>query len=72
MKFGFLLLMVAALFLNDPLKTGKINRAKSDQLLATLMNKQYGFWSLTTDDIDGVRNQIADAFGIDRSTVVNH
>lgn len=50
----------------------KINGAKSEQLLNTLTEKTYGFWSLTAADIDGVRDQIATAFGIDKSTVVNH
>jgi hypothetical protein len=50
----------------------KINKAKSDELLGMLMNKANGFWSLTNADIDAVRNQVADAFGISRDAVVNH
>ena len=50
----------------------KIDKAKSDALLDILMNKQDGFWSLTNADLDSVRNQIADAFGIDREAIVNH
>lgn len=50
----------------------KINKAKSEALLNTLMGKANGFWSLTAADINSVRDQIADAFGIDKSTVVSH
>lgn len=50
----------------------KINTAKSNDLLNTLMGKTDGFWSLTNADIDNVRDQIASAFGIDKETVVNH
>jgi hypothetical protein len=50
----------------------KINRAKSNELLAVLTGKPNGFWSLTQADIENVRNQIADAFGISRTAVVNH
>jgi hypothetical protein len=50
----------------------KINRAKSDQLLDTLLGKPNGFWSLSNADLDNVRNEIANAFGIDKETVVNH
>ncbi|RYZ51339.1 MAG: DUF4856 domain-containing protein, partial [Sphingobacteriales bacterium] len=50
----------------------KIDKTKTDQLLAVLMDKPNGFWSLTIEDINNVRNQIADAFGIDREAVVNH
>lgn len=49
-----------------------INKAKSDELLGKLMNKADGFWSLTNDDLDIVRNEIADAFGISRDAIVNH
>jgi len=50
----------------------KINRTLSNQMLGTLMNKPNGFWALTETDIDGVRDQIANAFGIDKSAIVNH
>ncbi len=50
----------------------KIDKAKSDSLLNSLMNKQNGFWSLTAADLDSVRNEVADAFGIERTAVVNH
>lgn len=51
----------------------KINKAKSDELINILMNKApNGFWSLTTDDLTNVRNQVADAFGISRDAEVNH
>ncbi len=50
----------------------KINKAKSEELLNILMGKANGFWSLTTDDINNVRDQIATTFGIDKTTVVNH
>lgn len=50
----------------------KISKAKSDELLNDLMSKADGFWSLTNDDIDAVRNQLADAFSISRDAVVNH
>ena len=50
----------------------KINKAKSEELLSTLLDKPNGFWSLTNADLDKVRNEIANAFGIDKETVVNH
>ncbi|HRO42962.1 MAG TPA: DUF4856 domain-containing protein [Flavipsychrobacter sp.] len=50
----------------------KINKTLSDELLNMLMNKPNGFWDLTNADIDAVRNQIADALGINREAVVNH
>lgn len=50
----------------------KVNKSKSDQLLNQLMNKTNGFWSLTTDDINTVRDELANTFGIDKTTVVNH
>lgn len=50
----------------------KINRAKSEELLNLLTGKANGFWSLTKDDINNVRDQIATAFNIDKTTVVNH
>jgi hypothetical protein len=50
----------------------KINKAKSDELLGILMNKQNGFWSLTNADIDNVRDQVAAAFGINKEAVVSH
>jgi len=50
----------------------KVSKAKSDELLGILMNKTNGFWSLTNEDLDNVRNQIAAAVGIDNNVVVNH
>ncbi|MCB9044517.1 MAG: DUF4856 domain-containing protein [Chitinophagales bacterium] len=50
----------------------KINRVKSDELLNILRGKKDGFWSLTNADLENVRNQIADAFGIDKNVEVNH
>lgn len=50
----------------------KVNTTKSEQLLGQLMNKTHGFWSLTTADIDAVRDDLATTFGIDKTTVVNH
>ncbi|RYD56115.1 MAG: DUF4856 domain-containing protein [Sphingobacteriales bacterium] len=50
----------------------KINKAKSDQLLNTLMSKPNGFWGLSNTELDNVRNEIATAFGFDANTVVNH
>lgn len=50
----------------------KINKTKSDELLGQLMNKTNGFWSLTKDEINAVRDQLANAFGIDKTVVVNH
>ena len=50
----------------------KINKAKSDELQNILTSKTNGFWELNNSDIDNVRDQIATAFGIDKSTVVNH
>lgn len=50
----------------------KINATKSEQMMNTLMGKTDGFWSLTAADIDGVRDELANAFGIDKNTVVNH
>ncbi len=44
----------------------KINAAKSDELMNTLMGSANGFYDLTTDKINEVRNFIADAFGLDR------
>lgn len=50
----------------------KINTAKSDALLNTLMGGSGGFWDLTNTDIDNVRDQIANTFGIDKTAEVNH
>lgn len=50
----------------------KINRAKSEELLNMLMGKTNGFWSLTPADINSVRDQVANTFGIDKNVVVNH
>lgn len=50
----------------------KINKVKSEELLNILTGKANGFWSLTSDDINNVRDQIAAAFGIDKTTVVSH
>lgn len=50
----------------------KINKAKSEQLMGQLMNKTNGFWSLTPADINAVRDELASAFGIDKTVVVNH
>lgn len=50
----------------------KVNAAKSDELMDSLMNKADGFWSLTATDIDNVRDELANTFGIEKSTVVNH
>lgn len=50
----------------------KISRAKSDELLGKLMNKTDGFWSLTNADLDAVRDEIANTFGISKDAVVNH
>jgi len=50
----------------------KVNKTKSDELLASLMNKPNGFWSLTNADLDNVRDQIATACGVDKEAIVNH
>lgn len=50
----------------------KVNAAKSNELMSKLMDKADGFWSLTTADIESVRDELASAYGIDKSTVVNH
>lgn len=50
----------------------KVNKSKSEQLMSQLMNKTNGFWSLTKADIDAVRDELANTFGIDKTTVVNH
>jgi hypothetical protein len=50
----------------------KINKTKSDELLVILTGKTNGFWSLTNADIDNVRDQIANTFGISKEAVVNH
>lgn len=50
----------------------KINKAKSEELLNILMGKANGFWSLTSADINNVRDQIATTFGIDKTTVLSH
>ncbi len=50
----------------------KVNKSKSEQLMNQLMNKTNGFWSLTKADIDAVRDELANTFGIDKTTVVNH
>lgn len=50
----------------------KINKTLSNQLLDILMSKPNGFWDLTDEDLNQVRDQIADAFGIDKLAVVNH
>lgn len=52
--------------------SAKIGKSKSDQLMAQLMSKTNGFWSLTTSDINSVRDELASAFGIDKNVVVNH
>lgn len=52
-------------------RNAKINAAKSDELMAKLMDGK-GFYGLTTADIQSVRDQIATATGIDKNTVVNH
>lgn len=50
----------------------KIGKAKSDAMLASLMNKENGFWSLTNADIDVVRDEIATTFSISKDAIVNH
>lgn len=50
----------------------KIDKTKSDDLLNILGGKANGFWSLTNTDIDNVRDQIANAFGIDKNVEVSH
>lgn len=50
----------------------KINRTKSDQLLQQLMGGTNGFWSLTVAQVDAVRDEVANAFGLDKETYVNH
>lgn len=50
----------------------KINKTLSNQLLDILTSKPNGFWDLTDEDLNQVRDQIADAFGIDKLAVVNH
>ena len=50
----------------------KINRTKSDELLNMLKGGKDGFWSLTNAEIEKVRDEIAGAFGIDKTTEVNH
>jgi hypothetical protein len=50
----------------------RIDKTESDALLNSLMNKTNGFWSLSPADLDDVRNQVADAFSIDRNAIVNH
>jgi len=50
----------------------KINRTKSDELLNMLKGGKDGFWSLTKAEIEKVRDEIAGAFGIDKTTEVNH
>lgn len=50
----------------------KINRTKSEELLNILMGKTNGFWSLTPADINNVRDQIANTFSIDKTTVLSH
>ncbi|MBZ0097551.1 MAG: DUF4856 domain-containing protein [Taibaiella sp.] len=50
----------------------KINKAKSEELLNILMGKTNGFWSLTPADINNVRDQVANTFGIDKTTVLSH
>ena len=50
----------------------KVNTAKSNELMSKLMDKTDGFWSLTTADIESVRDELARTYGIDKSTVVNH
>jgi hypothetical protein len=50
----------------------KVNKAKSDALMAILMGKPNGFWDLTNADIDQVRDEIASLTGIDKNAVVNH
>lgn len=50
----------------------KVNKSKSEQLMNQLMNKTNGFWSLTKADIDAVRDELANTFSIDKTTVVNH
>ena len=50
----------------------KMSGAKSDELMNKLMNKTNGFWGLTAADIDSVRDELANMYGIDKTTVVNH
>ncbi len=50
----------------------KINKVKSEELLNILTGKANGFWSLTTADINNVRDQIANTFSIDKTTVLSH
>jgi hypothetical protein len=50
----------------------KVNKAKSDAMLASLKGKANGFWSLTNADLDNVRDQIATLTGVDKNAVVNH
>lgn len=50
----------------------KINKTKSNQLLDQLTSKPNGFWSLTSSDINAVRDEIANTFGFDKEVVVNH
>jgi hypothetical protein len=50
----------------------KVNKAKSDELMQSLMSKANGFWDLTNADIDAVRDQVASLVGIDKNAVVNH
>lgn len=49
----------------------KITTVKSDELMNALMNKPNGFWSVQNSEIDGVRDQLALSFNIDRDVVVN-
>lgn len=50
----------------------KINKTKSDELLNVLMGKPTGFWALTTENLQFVRDQVANTFGIDKNVEVNH
>ena len=48
----------------------KIDAAKSDELMNLLTGSANGFYDLTLDQIDEVRDFIATAFGIDKDTEI--
>ncbi len=50
----------------------KMSITKSNELMNKLMNKTNGFWSLTTADINDVRDELATMYSINKTTVVNH
>lgn len=51
----------------------KVNAQKSDELMNKLMNKApNGFWSLSSTDVDAVRDEIASLIGISKDALVNH